>query len=80
MPKVEVVARAPLKRARRRPAELPNAVEGQIAEICHDLALEVKRMQQLHEQADELRRAIRRWVGPAEPDMSREPVSREGRR
>jgi hypothetical protein len=45
---------------------LPNAVEGRIVEICRDLAVETKRMRQLHEQADELRRAIRQWVGRPE--------------
>jgi polyhydroxyalkanoate synthesis regulator phasin len=63
MPKTEVAASAPRRRARRRTAELPSTVEGQIAEICRDLAVQTKRMRQLHEQADELRRVIRRWAG-----------------
>jgi hypothetical protein len=42
---------------------LPNVVEGQIAEICRDLAIQAKRMRQLQEQADELRTAIRQWAG-----------------
>jgi polyhydroxyalkanoate synthesis regulator phasin len=71
MPKAEVVGRAPRRRARRRPAELPNAVEGQIAEICRDLAVQAKRMRQLHEQADELRRVIRQWAGQSEADLPR---------
>ena len=50
-------------RRQRRSAELPNAVEGQIAEICRDLDVQAKRMRQLHEQADELRRVIRQWAG-----------------
>ena len=41
------------------------AVEGQIEEICHDLAVQVKRLRQLQEQADELRTALREWAGPA---------------
>ena len=55
MPKAEVVDGTPRRRAQRPPAELANAVEGQIAEICCDLAVSAKRMQQLREQADELR-------------------------
>jgi len=53
------------RQRRPRPAELPNAVEGQIAEICRDLAEQVKRMRQLHEQADELRVVIREWASPS---------------
>ena len=52
---------------RRRSAGLPNVVEGQIAELCRDLAVEAKRMRRLQEQADELRMAIRQCVGHAEP-------------
>ena len=80
MPKSEVVGTARRRQARRRPAELPNAVEGQIAEICRDLAVQVKRMRQLQEQADELRVVIRQWAGQSEADSDREPVNREGRR
>ena len=80
MPKAEVVGSAPRRRARRRPAELPNAVEGQIAEICRDLAVQSKRMRELHEQADELHRVIREWAGHSEAALYREPVNREGRR
>ena len=61
MPKSEVVRAAPLKKSRTRPAELPDAVEGQIVEICRDLAQQVKRMRQLQEQADELRMVIGQW-------------------
>ena len=78
MPKAEVVGGAPRRRVRRRPAEFANTVEGQIAELCRELAVHAKRMQQLHEQADELRTAIREWQ--ADADSSREPVSREGQR
>jgi polyhydroxyalkanoate synthesis regulator phasin len=80
MPKVEVVGSTPRRRARRRSAELPNTVEGQIAEICRDLAVQTKRMRQLHEQADELRRVIRQWAGQFETASDRDPVNREGRR
>ena len=51
------------KHGRAQPTELPDVVEGQIAEICRDLAVEAKRMRQLHEQADELRRVIHEWSG-----------------
>jgi hypothetical protein len=64
MPKSEVSHGA---RPKRRPAgrvELPGALEGQIEEICRDLSVQVKRMRQLHEQADELRTALREWAGP----------------
>jgi hypothetical protein len=66
MQKSEVVSAARRRQARRRTAELPNAVEGHIAEICHDLAVQVKRMRQLQEQADELRLVIRQWAGESE--------------
>ena len=80
MPKVEVIGSALRRRAQRRPAELPNTVEGQISEICRDLALQTKRMRQLHEQADELRKVIHQWAGQSEADLGREPVNREGQR
>ena len=80
MPKAEVVGSAPRRRARRRPAELLNTVEGQIAEICRDLAVQAKRLRQLHEQADELRTMIRQWVGQSDADSYREPANRGGRR
>ena len=44
-------------------ATLPKALEGQIEEICRDMAVQVKRMRQLHEQADELRTTFRQWAG-----------------
>ena len=43
---------------------MTNVVEGQIAEICRDLAVEAKRLRQLQEQADELRMVIRQWANP----------------
>lgn len=79
MLKSGVVAEARRRRA-RRPVDLRSAVEGQIAEICRDLAVEAKRMRQLQEQADELRTVIREWVGEPEPDSDRDPVSRAGQR
>jgi len=71
----------PVSAARRRqrslrPTELSSTVEGQIAEICRDLAEQVKRMRQLQEQADELRVVIREWASPSD----RERASRGGRR
>ena len=66
MPKSAIVRRASRSHGRHRPAELANVVEGQIAEICRDLAVEVKRVRQLQEQADELRRVIRQWAGHSE--------------
>jgi hypothetical protein len=80
MPMPGVVASARRRQARRPPAELPNAVEGQIAEICRDLAVQVKRMRQLQEQADELRTVIRQWAGQSDADSHREPANRGGRR
>ena len=80
MPKSAVARRGLRKHERPRLAELPNAVEGQITEICRDLAVQAKRMRQLHEQADELRRVIRQWAGQFEAGLDREPVNREGRR
>ena len=62
MPKSEVVRGAPRKQGRRRPADVPDAVEGQIVEICSDLAQQVKRMRQLQQQADELRAVIGEWT------------------
>ena len=65
---------------KRRLAELPNAVEGQMAEICRDLAVQAKRMRQLQEQADELRVVIREWADHSEANSEGEPASRGGRR
>ena len=64
MPKSVVVRRATRRPEQARPGELPNVVEGQIAELCRDLAVEAKRMRQLQEQADELHGVIRQWANP----------------
>ena len=80
MPKSEVVSTTRRSPGRRTPAELQNTVEGQIAEICRDLADQGKRMRQLQEQADELRVVIREWAGQSEADSGREPANRGGRR
>jgi hypothetical protein len=71
MPKSGVVSAVRRRRGLLRRAELPNAVEGQIAEICRDLAVQAKRMRQLHEQADELRTVIRQWASGSEVYSSR---------
>jgi hypothetical protein len=82
MPKsgVEGGVRRRDRRLRQRPAQLPNAVEGQIAEICHDLAVQAKRMRQLQDQADELRTAIRQWADQPDVESDREATNRGGRR
>jgi hypothetical protein len=60
---------------------LVNTVEGQIAEICRDLAVQAKQLRQLQEQADELRTVIRQWVGrPVESELVPRTVNRGGRR
>lgn len=46
---------------------MPSVVEGQITELCRDVAVEVKRMQRLQVQTDELLLAIQEWVGQSEP-------------
>jgi len=80
MPKSAVAGRRLRKHERPRPAELPNVVEGQITEICRDLAVQAKRMRQLQEQADELRTVIHQWAGRSEADSPRRSPSRGGRR
>jgi len=71
MPKSAALGPASQRHGRRRLAELWNVVEGQIAELCRDLAVEGKRMRQLEEQADELRRVIRQWAGHSESALGR---------
>ncbi len=68
MPKSELSRDARRKQRRPGRTELPDAVEGQIEEICYDLAVQVKQMRQLQEQADELRTALREWAKPAGAD------------
>jgi hypothetical protein len=80
MPKSAVIGSARRKHGRRRPTALPNSVEGHIAEICRDLAVETKRMRQLQEQADELRRLIRQWADQSEADSEHESLNRGERR
>ena len=66
MPKPAVIGVASRRRVRPRSVELPDVVEGQIEEICRDLAVQVKRMRQLQDQAAELRRVVRQWAGHAD--------------
>jgi len=80
MPKSKVVSAARTRQERLGLAELPNAVEGQISEICRDLVVQVKRMRELQEQAEELRVVIRDWAGSSEPTSDRESASRARRR
>ena len=80
MPKSAVAGRRVRKREPPPPAELPNVVEGQITEMCRDLAVQAKRMRQLQEQADELRAVIRQWAGGFDADAPRASPSRGGRR
>ena len=68
MRKSGVSRRALPKRTRARRATLPSALEGQIKEICRDMVVQVKRMRQLQEQADELRTALGEWAGPSGAD------------
>jgi hypothetical protein len=65
MPKSAVSRSARRNQRSVRATLLPNALEGQIEEICRDLAVQVKRMRELHEQADELRTTFRDWAGPS---------------
>ena len=64
MPKSEISHRARRNHRSAGPATVPNVLEGQIEEICRDMAVQVKRMRQLQEQADELRTAFRQWTDP----------------
>jgi hypothetical protein len=67
MPKPEFVGAARRTQRRHRPAELPDAIEGHIAEICRDVAVQVKRMRQLQQQTDELHVVIREWARESDP-------------
>ena len=61
MPKSGLVSGA-RRRKGLRSVQLSNGIEGQIVELCRDLAIEAKRIRQLQQQADQLRIAIRQWV------------------
>jgi hypothetical protein len=62
------------KRGSAGGAEVLDALTGHIEEICRDLAVQVKRMKQLQEQADELRTALRAWAVESERTSTRELV------
>ena len=80
MPKSDVVRASRLTHGRLRPDELPNVVEGHIAELCRDLAVQAKRMRQLQDQADELYAVIREWASQSAAPPEPERANREGRR
>ena len=62
------------RQRRRRSAESSDVIKGQIAEICRDVAVQVKRMRQLQQQTDELRVLICDWAGESEPASNRQPA------
>ena len=70
MPKSKVEGAPPGTR-RRKSAELKDVIEGQIGEICGDVAVQVKRMRQLQQQTDELRVVIRDWARESGPASTR---------
>ena len=70
MPKSAILHTRRERQGRLRRAELPNVIEGQIAELCRDLAVQTKRIRQLQEQADELHTVIRQWAGGADADLA----------
>lgn len=74
MPKPQIKGPQRRRQRRRRSAELSDVIEGQIAEICRDVAVHVKRMRQLQQQTDELRALIRDWAGESEPASNRQPT------
>jgi hypothetical protein len=80
MSKSGVASSARRTRTPLRAAEVPNEVQGQMDEMCRDLAVEVKRMRQLQVQADELRTVIRQWAGDRDLASDLQPANRGGRR
>lgn len=71
MPKPEVTEDPRRRHRRRKPAELSDVIEGEIAEICRDVAVQVKRTRQLQERTDELRIVIREWRARIGTDLGR---------
>ena len=71
MPKPGVSHGARRNRRSAGRATLPDALEGQMEEICREMAVQVKRMRQLQEQAHELRTALRDWTGVSGTDPMR---------
>ena len=80
MSKSGVASSARRTRTPLRAAEVRNEVQGQMDEMCRDLAVEVKRMRQLQVQADELRTVIRQWAGDRDLASDLQPANRGGRR
>ena len=78
MSKSGVASSARRTRTPLRSAEMPNEVQGQMDEMCRDLAVEV--MRQLQVQADELRTVIRQWAGDRDLASDLQPANRGGRR
>jgi len=60
--------------------QLPNAVEGRVAELCRDLAVQAKRMRELEEEAEELRTAIGEWARQFDDGTPLASSPRPGRR
>lgn len=67
MPKPAAVGRVSRRRGTPRHSEMASVVVGQIAELCRDVAIEVKRMRQLQMQTDELRLAVEEWIASTNP-------------
>jgi hypothetical protein len=67
MLKAQVGGAARRTQRRRGHGELSDTIEGQIAEICRDVAVQVKRMRQLEEQTNELRLVIGEWARESLP-------------
>jgi hypothetical protein len=76
MPKSAVAGRGVRKDERSLHADVANVAEGQITEICRELAVHAKRTRQLQEQADELRTVIRQWAGGFDAGSSGGSTSR----
>jgi len=74
MPKPAAVARASRQRSRPPLVQMPDGIEGQITELCRDLAVEVKRMRQLQMQAEELRLVIHQWSAAASRTPGRDSI------
>ena len=66
MPKRKIEGAPRRRHGRRRSAELSDVIEGQIAEIYRDVAVQVKRMRRLQQETDELRAVIRDWARESE--------------
>jgi hypothetical protein len=47
---------------------MASVAEGEITELCRDIAVEVKRMQRLQVQTNDLLLTIQEWVGQSGPD------------